>query len=412
MHNVRPKTSGLIFFISTFPLSLYFMFFMCTIVLPDAYAARDPHDEYKQMQKDLQIHKKKLESANRIERSVLVELRRTTAELNEIEDQLNIQRKKIKKIQGSIAGVADEIDNYKKSMQMQSGHLKKRLQTLQRLNKGNDAVLVLISGLDAARAFRTMRHLRDVSSYDQTIINDYKEALNVLDEKQNRLRKLSVELKSEEKKMAAMEESLKGKKAERETLLISVRKEKRSYQQMIRELQEASQKLLNIILEAERREKESRKKRAGKTKPGTKEEDHDEDSTFSRLKGRLPWPASGNVAIQYGTQVDPLFNLPVFRSGIHIKTSHGTPVKAVSEGKIVFADEFKGYGQLIIVSHGGSYHTLYGNLSRIFFQKGAIIKENEAIGAVGESSALGTSGLYFEIRYKGKPLDPRQWLRR
>jgi septal ring factor EnvC (AmiA/AmiB activator) len=64
----------------------------------------------------------------------------------------------------------------------------------------------------------------------------------------------------------------------------------------------------------------------------------------------------------------------------------------------------------VVVSHGGSYHTLYGNLSKIFLENGAIIKEGEAIGDVGESTALGTSGLYFEIRYKGKPLDPQQWL--
>jgi septal ring factor EnvC (AmiA/AmiB activator) len=133
---------------------------------------------------------------------------------------------------------------------------------------------------------------------------------------------------------------------------------------------------------------------------------------FARLKGTLNWPVRGTVAVQYGTQMDPLFNLPVFRSGIHIKAAEGAPVKAVHEGKIVFADSFKGYGQLIIVNHGGGYHTLYGHLSRIFPKNGAIIKVNQPLGEVGEPAVLGTAGLYFEIRYKGKPLDPQQWLKR
>jgi septal ring factor EnvC (AmiA/AmiB activator) len=120
----------------------------------------------------------------------------------------------------------------------------------------------------------------------------------------------------------------------------------------------------------------------------------------------------GKLAIRYGSQVDPLFNLPVFRSGIHIRTATGSTVTAVSAGKVVYAAEFKGYGQLVVISHGGGYHTLYGNLAKIFLANDAIIKENEAIGEVGESTALGASGLYFEIRYKGKPLDPQQWLRK
>ena len=66
----------------------------------------------------------------------------------------------------------------------------------------------------------------------------------------------------------------------------------------------------------------------------------------------------------------------------------------------------------MIINHGSGYHTLYGNLSEIFSQAGAIIKENQVIGKVGTSGILNAPGLYFEIRYKGKPLDPVQWLKR
>ncbi|MBF0330129.1 MAG: peptidoglycan DD-metalloendopeptidase family protein [Nitrospirae bacterium] len=374
--------------------------------------SKNPQDEYKQIQKDLQTQRKKLESANRMERSVLEELRKTTSELNNIEEQLSAQRKKTKKIQAAIIAVQEDIEANKKGIQTQADYLKKRLRALQRLHKSNDALLVIISGLDEAKTLRITKYFNDISRHDRKIIEKYQETVRVLDDKQEKLKRLSSELKSEEKKLSAMEESLKHKKAERETLLVSVRKEKKSYQQMIRELQESSQKLLRIIQDSEQHEKETKKKRTKKVKPGVKEEEPEDDSTFGRLKGRLPWPANGTVAIQYGTQMDPLFNLPVFRSGIHIKAAHGSTVKAVAEGKVVFAEEFKGYGQLVIISHGGNYHTLYGNLARIFSSKGAIIKENETLGSVGESTTLGTSGLYFELRYKGKPLDPRQWLKR
>ena len=387
-----------------------FTFPFCCVIAPAGAESDDSRSEYKRIQRDLHLQRKKLESAKKMERSVLSDLRATTEELNDMEGRLAAQRKKIRKLQGDIASVQEEITLNKEHMQQQWNYLKKRLRTLQRMEKGNDAVLVLISGADIAKTLRMTRYLKDISSYDHGLIVNYSEAVKSLGAKQDRLNQLSGSLKAEEKKMAALEESLKEKKRERESLLVSVRKEKSTYQQMIRELQESSQKMLRIIQEAERLEREARK-RKGK-KQGTAEEEPEGESAFSRLKGKLRMPVSGTVALQYGSQMDPIFNLPVFRSGIHIKAPLGTTVRAVSEGKVVFADEFKGYGQLVIISHGGNYHTLYGNLSRIFSQKGAIINENDPVGTVGESGTLGASGLYFEIRYKGKPLDPHQWLRR
>jgi septal ring factor EnvC (AmiA/AmiB activator) len=371
--------------------------------------AENPQDEYKKIQRDIKTHKKKLESTKKAEQSALTELRKTSAELAEIENQLTIQRGKMKKMQGGISALQTEINQNKENIERQGNLLKKRVRALQKANKENDALLVLISGDDISHALRMFRYISDISTYDYKLINKYKEAVKVLSEKQNALKKLLSELKNEELKLAKLEGSLKEKKKEREVLLVSVRKEKKLFENMIKELQENSNRLRRIIEETERRERELRKKRQAKT--DSKEQETD-DSGFARLKGKLPWPVNGNVAIHYGTQVDPLFNLPVFRSGIHIKTASGSTIKAVHEGKVVFADDFKGYGQLVIVSHGGGYHTLYGNLSRIFLKIGAIIKEHQGVGESGDSSALGTNGMYFEIRYKGKPLDPEQWLKK
>lgn len=392
-------------------LVLYCLFPTSYFSLLTLSYAENPHEKYKQIQKDIKIHKKKLESVKRVEKSVVEELRKTNAELNEIENQLVTQRRKIKKIQNNISVLQNDINKNKESLNFQGNLLKKRLRVLQRISRENDALLILIGGEDISQTLRTLRYISDISTYDYSLITKYKEAVRALSAKQNELKKLSAELRIEEEKLTKLEASLKEKKKEREVLLVSVRKKKKSYEKMIKELQEASNRLLRIIQESERQESELRKKKGAKPRPGAKEEPV-EDSGFARLKGRLPWPVNGTVAIQYGTQIDPIFNLPVFRSGIHIKASPGSPVKAVHEGKVVFANEFKGYGQLVIISHGGGYYTLYGNLSKIFLKNGAIIKEYTTIGEVGNSNALGTSGLYFEVRYRGKPLDPQQWLRK
>ncbi|MGD0283712.1 MAG: peptidoglycan DD-metalloendopeptidase family protein, partial [Dissulfurispiraceae bacterium] len=316
------------------------------------------------------------------------------------------------RLNSNILTLQEEIKSDSAVLQAQKARLKKRLRTLLMFTSNNDALLALLSGEDIAQTLRIERYLRDISNYDYSLINKYRAELKAMAEKESGLRELFADLKLEAKSLSKLETSLKDKKKEREALLADVRKEKGVFENMIKELKETSTRLLTIIRETERREREARKKRLAKGRSGAKEEEIPDDSGFGRLKGRLPWPVTGKVALQYGTQVDPIFNLPVFRSGIHVRTENGAPVRAVHEGAIVFADNFKGYGQLVIVSHGGGYHTLYGNLANIFPKNGAIIKEQQIIGEVGESSTLGTSGLYFEIRYKGKPLDPLQWLRK
>jgi septal ring factor EnvC (AmiA/AmiB activator) len=221
----------------------------------------------------------------------------------------------------------------------------------------------------------------------------YAENLKKLDSQQKKLENLRAELKTREEKVRSKERELSGKKKEKETILHAVRTEKASRQKMIAELKEASRRMLEIIQESSRT-------------------DDYEGKGFSQLKGRLIWPSDGRIAVPYGTQKDPQFDTPVFRNGIHIQTEPSAEARSVYPGKVIFAEWFKGFGQLIIVNHGSGYHTLYGNLSEIFSRVGDIIKENHVIGRVGTSGMLNAPGIYFEIRYKGKPLDPTQWLKK
>lgn len=386
---------------------------MIALLLYDNYAnARNLQEEYKQMQQEMKAQKKKLESTKKTERNVIEELKKLNSELAEIDNKLDIQRAKIKNLQDTILNLRSEITNYNKKLAHQISLLKRRIKSLQRMTFQNDPLLIVLSGEDPSQVLKSIRYLKDISAYDQSLIKRYQVTLNVLNEKVRKLKMFEAELQKEEDGFKKLEASYKDKKNQKEKLLVSVRKEKSHYENMIKDLKESSNKIMKIIEESNRKERELRKKKGIEPKPGIKEEDLPEYSAFTKLKGRLPWPVIGTVAIPYGSQSDPLFNLPVFRSGIHIKTSQNSQIKAVYEGRVVFADSFKGFGQLVIVNHGGGYHTLYGNLSRLFSQNGAIIKERQVIGEAGESQLLGTHGLYFEIRYKGKALNPEHWLKK
>ena len=372
--------------------------------------AQNTREEYNKVQRDLRKHKKKLAEATMTEKSVITDLRKVDSELNQLEDRITAAKGQIKILKGNISALESDIAANSKSLASQRERLRKRLRTLQRINSEKEVILMLISDEDPATILSISRSLSDISNRYNASIKGYREELVRLNNKKSKLSGLVNNIKTEEQTLTRIENSAKGKKKEKETLLASVRKDKDTYQRMIDELKGDSERLQRIIRESEKKDRHVRKKVTKGAKPAP--EELLEDSAFTRIKGHLPWPVTGKLAIRYGSQMDPLFNLPVFRSGIHIRTAAGSPVTAVSGGKVVYAADFKGYGQLVVLNHSGGYHTLYGNLAKIFLANGAIIKENEVIGEVGESTALGTTGLYFEIRYKGKPLDPQQWLRK
>lgn len=93
-----------------------------------------------------------------------------------------------------------------------------------------------------------------------------------------------------------------------------------------------------------------------------------------------------------------------------IRSNPGNDVKAIAAGRVVFADWMRGFGNLMIIDHGSSYLSIYGNNDALLKQVGDVIRGGETIAAVGNSGGNPESGLYFELRHDGQPLDPLKWV--
>jgi murein hydrolase activator len=129
------------------------------------------------------------------------------------------------------------------------------------------------------------------------------------------------------------------------------------------------------------------------------------------FKGALPWPARGRVSITFGRHKHPRFETYTLHNGIEIDAPVDAPVRAVHDGTVAFADQFLGYGLMVILDHGGKNHTLYAHLAETSVQPGQRVSAGDVVGTVGASSVEGP-GLYFELRSQGKPQDPLEWLAR
>ncbi len=379
-------------------LTILFLIFLVSFVSLPVCFAGTAHDEYRKIQKEISRQKKKIEEIKHHESSILLEIENVNKQIKQAEEQLKKYKNRLNETELKISKLESEINNHIRNLQKHKEWLKRKLVAIHRYGNYSDTLMLLLNSEDISQLIRTGKYLQYLSVYEHNLIENYKNSLQELSEKEKRLYALKKELENNQKKVKSEEENLTEKRNQKESMLATVRKQHDSHKRVLKELQDASNRILEIIRESERQEK-------GK-------EYIPEGVGFAKLKGKLPWPVEGKVALPYGSQKDPQFNTPIFRSGAFIQSASDVYAKAVYTGKVVFAEWFKGYGQLVIVNHGDGYHTLYGSLSEIFIKVGDIIKSKQAIGRIGMSGLMNSPGLYFELRYKGKPLDPLQWLQR
>jgi septal ring factor EnvC (AmiA/AmiB activator) len=129
------------------------------------------------------------------------------------------------------------------------------------------------------------------------------------------------------------------------------------------------------------------------------------------FKGVLPWPAAGIVTSRFGRQRPTASGPGLARTGIDLSLSEGQPVRAVHEGVVAYADQFTGYGNLVILDHGEGTYSLYGYLDSMDVARGDRLDAQARVGASGRNPG-GNPALYFELRVDGAAVDPLQWLKR
>ena len=129
---------------------------------------------------------------------------------------------------------------------------------------------------------------------------------------------------------------------------------------------------------------------------------------FGKLAGKLPWPVQGSIGTRYNSAREGALRW----QGVILNAPAGTPVRAVYAGRVVFADWLRGYGLLTIVDHGNGYLTLYGYNQSLLREVGEWVSAGDSLALAGNSGGNRASGLYFEIRHRGKAVNPTRWCNR
>jgi septal ring factor EnvC (AmiA/AmiB activator) len=372
----------------------------------------DKQRDLQQAQKRLREERQKAADARKREAGVLSELEAIDQRLTDKRKQVASLDGRMRKAQADIADLRAEIGRLQARRAGQEEVLGRRLRALYKLQAQGGVLPILLSGADPVEQTVQLRHLTTLATVDARLIREYRVTSDVLADRKSR-----VETRGRE--VAALRSEAEHERAEfdqeaarRRELLAKVQGERAYHDRMVGELSEATRRLEAFIRDLQEKQRRAVAKvpppgRPARPAPG----DGAAGTGFAALRGRLAWPADGRVVAEYGPQVNPRFGTRTFRNGIDIEASEGSNIEAVFPGHVVYTGWFRGYGNLIIVDHGGEYYTVYAHAADIRVTEGDEVKQGQIIGTVGDTGSLQGPRLYFEVRHEGKPQDPAQWLR-
>lgn len=326
------------------------------------------------------------------------QLKKQSLKISEINRELN-------KLKQSIAVKDDELIN----LQLEQGLTEKQqAQQLEALNQQIRSAFmnaqpsylkILLSEQSPERVSRSNTYYRYFHTARQQQIEALQATLLNLTEQEKAIYAVKKNLSELEQQQLAQQEALKQQTAERESTLAALNKKISGQDAQLSALRQ-EEKDLQSLLDALAKKAAQRPPPAVAVKPSER---------FSSQSGKLQWPLTGKILASYGSQR----NLDKLSwKGILIASDKGTSVKASADGRVVFADWMKGFGLLIIIDHGEQFMTLYGNNDSLLKNTGDTVKAGDVIAQSGDQGVRQIAGLYFEVRHKGSPTNPIQWLRK
>ena len=172
-------------------------------------------------------------------------------------------------------------------------------------------------------------------------------------------------------------------------------------------LQRDEKRLTQLIERLARLAKPKKKQSVAATQPAANPRPNHPAARFHQLKGKLHLPVHGELANRFGSQRE---DSGAIWKGLFIR-GRGTGRQMHRQGRVVFADWLRGFGNLIIIDHGNGYMSLYGNNETLYKQVGETVRAAMPVAAVGNSGGNPETGLYFELRHQSRPFDPLGWVK-
>jgi len=390
--------------------------FLLALWLP-AFALAAPVAEKKAELKDLQ---------GRIDalRQDLAKSEETRAyavdQLRETESTISAANRRLRELGGTRSEVQTELadlDQQTRRLMQQTATQQQQLARLlfrhyaRGIGGDGDALQLLIAGRDPNQAARDYHFLTLLSKAKAELIGGLRTAAAEKKQLAALAREKSERLAAIEQQQQQERAALLTQRQQRQALLAKVADRIKAQRHEIDSLRRDELRLTKLIdglakLAAARPHAKAKPRAAPTLRVERIPDGAASGGAFAALKGKLRLPVKGTVAGRFGTKRDAG---GLTWKGLFIRAAEGAEVHAVAAGSVVFSDWLRGFGNLMIVDHGGGFLSVYGNNESLLLQAGENVKAGAVIATVGNSGGNPESGLYFELRHQGQAFDPMKW---
>ena len=319
-------------------------------------------------------------------------LREAEVQIGELDRQLGALGQERRALQQELNALDAEGEQLRQAQRQRTDTIDASIQQLWLLQQGG-GFRVWLGDQNPQDVARNLAYFQTLIEAQQQMIAEYELGLEAIAENRSRTAQAETALRERAAATEATKTTLTDQRETRQATLAQISQQVQDDQQRLNVLQRDQARLNALLSELEAV--------AAATPPEPR-------MPFADAQGTLAMPVSGTLKNRYGARR----NADIRWRGWLIAADEGEPVRAVHGGDIIYADWLRGQGLLMVVDHGEGWLSLYAQNHSLLRGVGDRVSAGDIIAKAGASGGSETSGLYFEIRHRGEPVDPDEWIRR
>lgn len=376
---------------------------LLTALIMSGNCYADEKAEMAQLQKDIEALQQDLKRIQGTRSSLQKDLQKSETDIGDLEKKADKIKKELQREQQELEKLDKERSSLEQQQRQQQQQIAEQIRAAYKLGEQSE-IKVMLNQESPDQLSRIMKYHSYFMNAHNTKMQHFLDTTNQINALIPEIEKKTFELEQKQAELAEQRKSVANIHKTRAQALAKVNAQVKDKNQELQKLAEDRSRLQTLLTTVARKVAATNIGNSPAYVPLPKD-----GEKFSQRKGRLPWPAKGSMVHRFGSS---RVAGQMSWNGAFITAPMGTPVIAVHHGRIVFADYFGGHGLLVIVDHGEGYLSLYAHNQSLLKKAGEVVKAGDAIASIGNSGGQATTGVYFEIRRQGKPIDPGVWLAR
>ena len=368
--------------------------------------ADDLDDQVQDLQGQIDSSRLEQENWQQVIEDVSAKLKQIQADLDAANARLQSIRSRQAEINAQIVQTQNEIVKMEAYLKTRQNVLNRRVRAIYMHGQLNYLEVILGANSFSDFANRVELLKRVIRSDYNLILEIQKQKAAIeakkaqLEEDKRQLDALAAEAEKTQKEIAA-------KKAEQQKVLDAAKSNKAAAAQMEQDLNAQLASVRNLI---QQRLAAAEAARQAAQQASSDEGGGGSDDNYVQGTGAMGWPCSGPITSPFGYRTHPIFGTTIFHAGIDIGVDYGTPIHAADSGVVVYSGWISGYGNAVIIDHGGGVSTLYGHNQSLAVSEGQSVSKGSVIAYAGSTGNSTGPHCHFEVDVNGSPVNPMGYL--